>query len=472
MNANIIRKALIMLLFLATASMLRAAEVTYRIVEYNKSTAQFTLAASGMVPRGAWATFENDYGATTGNRYNQIPRNRQATLYLEGWQGCRVNSITLSMCSNNKSGEAGLTLTDGDAELFRLRPCEFASAEWFGQWVSKDLGVYVDICKHIDVPAFTADEAAITLSGGTSEGSVYVDAITINYDAPEGAELESLLGWTYEKLAKKSVLSEGDVVMIYRNGCAAADLGGIGESNYLDALPLASTADVTDSDVLRFTLGKGTADGTWTLTDQYGRTLGASGKQKLTWDDGTTDWTIALGYDGATLASTSAAYGTLRFNAPEESYARFALYTSTSLPLPFLYRRTGQRTAVVAQSLTFEADALTAALNDGHLALTPELKPAATTDKRILWESSDESVCTVNGGFVTLLSAGRSAITARTADGGAVATLVLTVTDTSGIGNVSTKTNSESTYKMLDSHHRVIIRHGNDTFATDGTRLR
>ena len=69
--------------------------------------------------------------------------------------------------------------------------------------------MYVDIEKRIDVPAFTTDSAFITLQGGTAEGSVYVNAITIHYDAPTDVVLESPLGWSYEKLSKKGKISEG-----------------------------------------------------------------------------------------------------------------------------------------------------------------------------------------------------------------------------------------------------------------------
>ena len=97
---NIAGKAIAVATFLATSLCVHAAEVTYRIVEFNKTTDDFTIAASGMVPKDSWVYFENKFGATTGNRYNQIPRNNEAALHLEGWQGCRIKSITLSMCSN------------------------------------------------------------------------------------------------------------------------------------------------------------------------------------------------------------------------------------------------------------------------------------------------------------------------------------------------------------------------------------
>ena len=77
---QISRKVLLLILGLATVLGTQAAEVVYRIVEFNKQTGEFILSASGQVPQGSWAYFENEYGATSGNRYNQIPRNRQASL--------------------------------------------------------------------------------------------------------------------------------------------------------------------------------------------------------------------------------------------------------------------------------------------------------------------------------------------------------------------------------------------------------
>lgn len=240
------RKAMTIVAFLTLSVAADAAEVVYKIVEYNKQTAEFEIAACGMVPRNSRAYFENEFGATTGNRYNQIPRNREAVLYLEGWQGCKVRSITLSMCSNNKSGQVCVALNDGGTTLYESAPVDFASSEWFGSWVSKDLGVYVDVTKQTDAPAIATDNATIVVAGGRSEGSVYLDAITIDYDE-DGVELESPLGWQYEKLTKKSTLNAGDEVMIYRNGAAAADFDGMDESHYLDAVAVPSTSDVVQT---------------------------------------------------------------------------------------------------------------------------------------------------------------------------------------------------------------------------------
>ena len=461
---NIARKAMAVVAFLTLSVAADAAEVVYKIVEYNKQTAEFKMAACGMVPRNSRAYFENEFGATTGNRYNQIPRNREAVLYLEGWQGCKVRSITLSMCSNNKSGQVGVALNDGGTTLYESAPVDFASSEWFGAWVSKDLGVYVDVTKQIGAPAIATDDATIVVAGGRSEGSVYLDAITIDYDE-DGVELESPLGWQYEKLTKKNTLNAGDEVMIYRNGAAAADFDGMDESHYLDAVAVPSTSDVTSPDVLRFTLGKIDAQN-WTFTDQFGRQLGATGKQNLAWDEGTTEWTVDLGYDGATIAPAGTEYGTLRYSTPDNSYARFNLYTSKSLPLPFLYLKGEQKQPEQSRSLAFAEEEQTISLDAAHIGLRPTLLPKTTTDKRLRWSSSNESVATVAGGFVTLLGVGETTITAAAFDGGAEATMRLTVTSPTAVNGVISDTKMQRPRKVL-SGNKVVIQTEQGCYGVD-----
>ena len=452
---NMARKAMTIVAFLTLSVAADAAEVVYKIVEYNKQTAEFKMAACGMVPRNSRVYFENEFGATTGNRYNQIPRNREAVLYLEGWQGCKVRSITFSMCSNNKSGQVGVALNDGGTTLYESAPVDFASSEWFGAWVSKDLGVYVDVTKQTDAPAIATDDATIVVAGGRSEGSVYLDAITIDYDE-DGVELESPLGWQYEKLTKKSVLNAGDEVMIYRNGAAAADFDGMDESHYLDAVAVPSTADVTSPDVLRFKLGKSADGAAWSFTDQFGRQLGATGKQQLAWNEGATEWTVDLGYDGATIAPAGTEYGTLRYSTPDNNYARFNLYTSKSLPLPFLYRKGEQKQPEQSLSLAFAEEEQTISLDAAHIGLRPTLLPKTTTDKRLRWTSSDESVATVAGGFVTLLGVGETTITAAAFDGGAEATMRLVVTEPTTVNSVTSDAKMQRPRKVLCGNKVVI----------------
>lgn len=463
------QRALTLIALLAITLSATAAEVVYRIVEYNKKTGEFILAPSGQVPPASYATFENSYGATTGNRYNQIPRHRKASLNLNGWQGCTIKSITFSMCSNSKAGQVGFTVYDDETPLYTMPPADFASTSWFGQWVSKDLGLYVDITKPISATAFTTPYASIEIQGGTQEGSVYLGAITIQYDAPQGIELQSPLGWIYQKLEKKSTLNDGDEVMIFRNGCAAAQIDPLATTHYLDALPITQTTNVTNPDVLCFTLHKAPDANLYTLTNPKGQRLSATAPQTLAWDEGHTLWSISLGYDGATITSQQPSYGTLRFNAPAENYARFALYTSTTLPLPFLYRKVGQQQPVAVQTITFEQTDIEASLQQGHLAIKPTLWPTNATDQRLVWHSSHTAVATVNAGYVTLLAPGTTTITAQSIDGTAKATLQLTVTQPTSISTTNATTHTKATRKVL-KHHRIIICTPNAQYDLSGAR--
>ena len=237
------------------------------------------------------------------------------------------------------------------------------------------------------------------------------------------------------------------------------------ESHYLDAVAVPSTADVTSPDVLRFTLGKTDAQN-WTFTDQYGRKLGATGKQQLAWNEGATEWTVDLGYDGATIAPAGAEYGTLRYSTPDNNYARFNLYTSKSLPLPFLYIKGEQKQPEQSRSLAFAEEEQTVSLDAAHIGLRPTLLPKTTTDKRLRWTSSDESVATVAGGFVTLLGVGETTITAAAYDGGAEATIRLVVTEPTTVNGVTSGAKMQRPRKVL-SGNKVVIQTEQGRYGVD-----
>lgn len=424
---NLFSLLIALALVMGTALSCWGETITYRITEFNNSTGMFTLAPSGMRPTGSYAIFENDFGSTTGNRYNQIPRNREATLWLDGWEGCTLNSVTLSMCSNKSAGTFALKVTSGEEEKYTTRVAAFNSDQWFGMWVDKMLGVYVDMTKSFDTPITVDGELGITIKGGTQEGSVYLNAITIDYDPAPGMETELPLGWAYEKIEAKGKVNDGDVLIMHRSGSAAGDIDGMEVSHYLDAIAVLSTSNIDDTDVMLFTARK-SADGHWTLTNQYGQQLGARGEKNLAWDEGVTTWDITMGYDGATIASTNTKYGTMRYNAPESGYARFWNYTSKTLPLPNLFRRTAPLQPVVSKSLTLSDTERTVTLGEQDtLVIRHEFEPATATDRRVAWTSSNERVATVRSGIVTITGGGTATITAAAMDGGSSATCVINV---------------------------------------------
>ena len=152
--------------------------------------------------------------------------------------------------------------------------------------------------------------------------------------------------------------------------------------------------------------------------------------------------------------------GTIRYNTPAESYARFNVHTSTSMPLPFVYRKSKQREPEMSRSLTFDDTELTVGLDAGHIALRPTIMPKTTTDKRIRWSIDNEKVATVNGGYVTLVGLGTTNISAATVDGGADATLKLTVAEPTGISATGVDAKKRTSYKILDGNSIVIYVNG------------
>ncbi|MCF0197526.1 MAG: hypothetical protein HUK03_09950, partial [Bacteroidaceae bacterium] len=331
-----------------------------------------------------------------------------------------------------------------------VRPRPFD--EWYGRWVSKDLYVYVAIPQEMSSPSPVPEGALleVCVKGGSSEGSVYLQAITIDYEKPADVETESPLGYQYEKVQAKETLNEDDVVMLYRSGNAATDIDGIAQSGYLDAMGIASTSNVYEYGVERFRLRHDATGKYWTLTDQWDRQLGANSSRKLRWNEGETAWSIQTGYDGATITSANESLGTLRFNAPAESYARFALYTSKTLPLPYLYKQKGQNQPVLSGALILYAYERTVNIQEQDTMLVHlKILPANATDFRLKWRSTDESVASVRDGIVTLHQKGEVCITARSVDSGVYGTLTLHVVDVpTRVDNPAADKNDQSLYRL------------------------
>ena len=416
MKRDSLLKLLLFCVAIIFVQTIKAEEACFEIVEYNKDADRFTLKSFGKVPSGSSAEFHNEYGATTGNRYNQIPRNKSAAFYLYGWQGCIINSITFNMCSNNAKGSLSVTITANDIELYKMPTIDFNDENWYGEWVSKDLGIYVDITKTMSTQheIKPTEDIEILIKGGTQEGSVYINRITIDY-TPINATTTSPMGYQYTKLTKNSSIEAGDVVILYRNGYAASDIDTLVANPYMDVYGVANTSNVYEPELMYFTLGKD--EGKWTFTNQYNQKLGAKKEKHLVWDSANTTWDITLTYEGAEIANCNANCGTIRYNAPAESYARFSNYTSKTLQLPFLYKRIKQNEQTKATSIQLNATSRTLKLCQDTAILKATFTPKTTTDQRLTWEVSDESIATVRNGIIKLLAIGTTIVYARTTDG-------------------------------------------------------
>ncbi|MDR2891196.1 MAG: Ig-like domain-containing protein [Alistipes sp.] len=83
--------------------------------------------------------------------------------------------------------------------------------------------------------------------------------------------------------------------------------------------------------------------------------------------------------------------------------------------------------ALGAQTVYLTSSSSVAMLVGGQETIEVVVAPANTTDKRVTWKSSDQTVATVENGVVKALKVGTSNVTATTVDGGFTTTCTVTV---------------------------------------------
>lgn len=413
------------LALLAIGTSLKAAEITYKVVKDDDLGT--VVHAFGQKPEGATAFFVNEFGDIAGNRYNQIAKDKTATLELSGWEGCTIEAITFNMCSNKTTGGAEVSVTVAEEVLFKQRAA-FNDAAWYGEWVGHQNGIYVDIRKEMQKMVEVPEKYDVIIKIKGTESSVYINSFTIEYDEGDN-DTENPMGYVYEKIPKNGSLAEGDNVIIYYSGVAASDIIQ-GENSYLSIWKVQSTSNVFEPELSYFTVLK--SDSHWQFVNQYGELLGAVGEKKMIWDEGVTTWDVKFTFDGAEITNTNANYGTIRFNTSTGD--RFTTYKSTSQKLPSLYRRVRQNEPIAATSIALPEEKIIY-LDQDTAVLIPKILPLTTTDQRVTWESKNGEIATVRDGIVKPVAVGTTEITATI--GEKTATCRIEVKEqTDGVSNV------------------------------------
>ncbi|HOG36861.1 MAG TPA: T9SS type A sorting domain-containing protein [Paludibacteraceae bacterium] len=406
MKHSFFPKTAALLLLWLFPSLIFAESVTYTVIKDDDLGT--VINGFGQKPENSYVYFENEFGDIIGNRYNQITKNKEAILELYGWEGCTINSITFNMCSNMASGGAQVTVSADSVILFKQR-AQFNAPEWYGEWVGHQNYIYVDITKTMSQSHVIKENEIISIIIEGTESSVYINSYTIDYD-PGSNRTESPLGYVYEKIPKNGTLTEGDNVIIYYAGVAASDLVG-GTNPFLSIYKVHSTANVFEPELMYFTAHKKNEH--WQFVNQYGDTLSATGEKKMAWDNGVSTWNVTFVFEGAQITNTNANYGTIRYNTSTGD--RFTTYTSTSMKLPYLYKRVRQNTPIEVVSLTLPEN-LSIPINKDTTILRPTILPVTATDQRVTWKSADENIATVRDGIIKPVSLGTTDIIVFSAD--------------------------------------------------------
>lgn len=127
--------------------------------------------ASGVLPEGATHTYERS--ATTGQK-GQMTAGNSTRLYLTGWEGCTIRTVTLSMRSNKSAGAGSLRMRIGNNEVWSIADEPFDSDAWAGQYTMD----FVPICKHMQ--ATVDGDIEIVISA--TENSLYIQSYEIAYE--------------------------------------------------------------------------------------------------------------------------------------------------------------------------------------------------------------------------------------------------------------------------------------------------
>ena len=143
-------------------------------------SATFTITSStsvkveGDVPQRAEAVF----ASTSSGDKTRLTMGDSAVLTLTGWEGCTIQSVTLSMKSNKSAGVGGLQMLIGEKEVWRITGAPFASVDWNGEYSS----TWVDIMHTIGHKVEVGEMIKIAIDA--SQNSLYIRSYTIHYIPP------------------------------------------------------------------------------------------------------------------------------------------------------------------------------------------------------------------------------------------------------------------------------------------------
>lgn len=130
---------------------------------------------SGNLPEGGDFVYART--TTTGSK-GQMTAGNSTTLCLKGWDGCTIQSVTLSMRSNSSSGAGRLFMTIGGKLVWRIRTAPFSDDDWNGGFSS----AFVNISRNIRRRVGTNEEVKIHIKA--TENSLYIASYTIRYTPP------------------------------------------------------------------------------------------------------------------------------------------------------------------------------------------------------------------------------------------------------------------------------------------------
>ena len=160
---------------------------------------------------------------------------------------------------------------------------------------------------------------------------------------------------------------------------------------------------------LRLRLGK-VSSGRWTLSDYQGRKLGQKALGELAWDEGNTEWILSISSSSTLVVNNGSTTGYLCYNPHGSTITTFSPSARRSMKsLQFFTIDVIDVVYPNAVSISGNAEVS----KDKRTKLNATFDPITTTEKDLIWSSSDRNIATVdNNGVVTGVNLGTATITA------------------------------------------------------------
>lgn len=298
-----------------------------------------------------------------------------------------INSISISGTANKNvynQGDtfdpAGLevtaTYTDGTTGIIDNNKCDWLDSNTSSEHLS--IGTTSVICK--------IGSASATYSG-----------ITVN-------EVK-----TYQLVKDVSSLNVGDKVVIAQNSKGV--VAGSINSSFLNAANASFSNDKNEittlpSDATVYTISKN--DNFYTFTNSNNQKLGSTGAKNLSFNSGSTNWSISISDNLANIQNATSSYGRILYNSPNTRFTTYTSNTNTSMLLPQLYRLPTGNTVVSDMSVS--VDKTTLDINEST-SLKVTFTPTNVLNKNVTVTSSNNNIVTIDGLKVTAKNRGETTLT-------------------------------------------------------------
>ena len=204
----------------------------------------------------------------------------------------------------------------------------------------------------------------------------------------------------WELVTDASTLKAGDQIVIASNTKGVVATSTVSSSYLTNATATFSSDKKTitslPSNAGIFTLG-GSA-GSWTLTADSGKLLGATAVKKVALGSGETTWSISISSNNATIQNGNSTYGRFLYNVSSPRFTTYTSNTSASMLLPQIYRfvesSSGDNTCAHTNTNTVTVDANCTTAGSTTVTCNDCGVTVSTTEIKALGHEGGEATCT------------------------------------------------------------------------------